>query len=77
MEVYKFYEIQHYMTLTRHVYSPHIDVASLKWWKTLSSENAGNNQHSHDRRRPLFQRKDNREKDEARLKNACPKGDAD
>jgi len=37
MEVYKFYEIQKYMTLTRHVYSPHIDVASLKWWKTLDA----------------------------------------
>ena len=29
----KFYEIQKYMTLTRHVYSAHIDVASLKpYW---------------------------------------------
>ena len=36
MEVYKFYEIQDHMTLTRHVYSPHIDVASLAWWKKLS-----------------------------------------
>ncbi len=35
MEVYKFYEIQKYMTLTRHVYSPHIDVASMLWWKYL------------------------------------------
>ena len=35
MEVYKFYEIQRYMTLTRHVYSPHIDVASLVWWQGL------------------------------------------
>lgn len=35
MEVYKFYEIQKYMTLTRHVYSYHIDVASLKWWESL------------------------------------------
>jgi len=38
MEVYKFYEIQKYMTLTRHVYSYHIDVASLKWWKTLNAD---------------------------------------
>ena len=28
-EVYKMYEVQKYMTLTRHVYSAHIDVASL------------------------------------------------
>jgi TRAP-type C4-dicarboxylate transport system substrate-binding protein len=25
------------MTLTRHVYSPHIDVASLTWWNTLDA----------------------------------------
>jgi tripartite ATP-independent transporter DctP family solute receptor len=35
LEVYKFYEIQKYMTLTRHVYSAHIDVASLVWWNSL------------------------------------------
>ncbi|MDT8377683.1 MAG: hypothetical protein RQ739_02235 [Desulfotignum sp.] len=35
MEVYKFYEIQKYMTLTRHVYSPHINVASLNWFNRL------------------------------------------
>jgi tripartite ATP-independent transporter DctP family solute receptor len=38
MEVYKFYEIQKYMTLTRHVYSAHIDVAALSWWKGLAPE---------------------------------------
>jgi len=27
--------VQRYATLTRHVYSPHIDVASLSWWKKL------------------------------------------
>ncbi len=36
LEVYKFYEIQKYMTLTRHVYSAHIDVAALNWWQTLA-----------------------------------------
>jgi hypothetical protein len=35
MEVYKFYEIQKFMTLTRHVYSPHINVASLNWFNGL------------------------------------------
>lgn len=35
MEVYKFYEIQKHMTLTRHVYSPHINVASLAWFNNL------------------------------------------
>lgn len=73
MEVYKFYEIQHYMTLTRHVYSPHIDVASLKWWKTLSPENQKMIQTAMtDAAR--FQRKDNREKDEARLNLLTQKG---
>ena len=37
MEVYKFYEIQKYMTMTRHVYSSHIDVVGLKWWNSLSA----------------------------------------
>lgn len=35
MKVYKFYAVQKYLTLTRHAYAPHIDVASYKWWKTL------------------------------------------
>ena len=34
-EVYKMYEVQKYMTMTRHVYSGHIDVASLAWWNKL------------------------------------------
>jgi tripartite ATP-independent transporter DctP family solute receptor len=66
MEVYKFYEIQKYMTLTRHVYSPHIDVASLKWWKTLDA----NTQDLIQRtiyEAAVFQRKDNRSKNAARL----------
>ena len=37
IEVYKLFEIQKYMTMTRHVYSGHIDVAALKWWKTLGA----------------------------------------
>jgi len=37
-EVYKMYEVQKYMTMTRHVYSGHIDVASLAWWKTLDAK---------------------------------------
>ena len=66
MEVYKFYEIQKYMTLTRHVYSPHIDVASLRWWNTLDT----NTQDLIQRtiyEAALFQRKDNRSKNAARL----------
>jgi tripartite ATP-independent transporter DctP family solute receptor len=73
MEVYKFYEIQKYMTLTRHVYSPHIDVASLKWWKTLDT----NTQDLIQRtiyEAAVFQRKDNRSKDAARLSLLKDKG---
>ncbi|MBU1002233.1 MAG: TRAP transporter substrate-binding protein [Proteobacteria bacterium] len=33
--VYKLFEVQKYLTLTGHVYSAHIDIASLAWWKTL------------------------------------------
>ena len=73
MEVYKFYEIQRYMTLTRHVYSAHIDVASLNWWKTLSGANQ-------DLIRQAiceaarFQRRDNRAKNAARLRLLEEKG---
>ncbi len=38
IEVYKFYESQKYLSLTKHVYSPHIDVACLSWFNQLSGE---------------------------------------
>jgi TRAP-type C4-dicarboxylate transport system substrate-binding protein len=66
MEVYKLYEVQRYMTLTRHVYSPHIDVASLKWWQTLAPETQALLQKAM-YNAALFQRQDNRSKDAARL----------
>jgi tripartite ATP-independent transporter DctP family solute receptor len=73
MEVYKFYEIQKYMTLTRHVYSYHIDVASLKWWNTLDAATKKMIQEAmYDA--AVFQRKDNRSKNEARLKFLKEKG---
>ena len=66
IEVNKFYEIQKYMTLTRHVYSPDIDVASLKWWKTLDENTQDLIQRSiHEA--AVFQRNDNRSKNAARL----------
>ena len=73
MQVYKFYEIQKYMTMTRHVYSPHIDVASLNWWQGLPPA---------DRKliracmveAARFQRADNRAKNAARLKFLKEKG---
>jgi len=73
MEVYKFYEIQKYMTLTRHVYSSHIDVAGLKWWNSLSADKqtliAGAIKDA-----ALFQRADNRAKDAGRLAMLGEKG---
>ena len=66
MEVYKFYEIQKYLSLTRHVYSYHIDVASLKWWETLEQKDQDMLQQAmYDA--AVFERQDNRSKDSARL----------
>ncbi len=73
MEVYKFYEVQKYMTLTHHVYSPHIDVASLAWWKTLDKVTQNFLQESM-RKAALFQRKDNRSKNSKRLTLLKEKG---
>lgn len=73
MEVYKFYEVQKYMTLTRHVYSPHIDVASLAWWKTLAPKTQ-NMLQSAMYEAAVFQRKDNRSKNSARLQLLKEKG---
>jgi len=73
MEVYKFYEIQKYMTLTRHVYSPHINVASLGWWKTLDAKTQQLIQKAL-YEAALFQRKDNRSKNAMRLNLLKEKG---
>ena len=73
LEVYKFYEIQKYMTMTRHVYSPHIDVASLVWWKTLKPEMQAVLQTAM-RDAALFQRADNRARDADRLEMLKEKG---
>ena len=73
MEVYKFYEIQKYMTMTRHVYSPHIDVASLNWWKGLKPD-IKKLVATAMKDAAIFQRADNREKDAARLKLLADKG---
>ena len=73
MEVYKFYEIQKYMTLTRHVYSFHIDVASLIWWKTLDSKTQDMIQKTM-YEAAVYQRKQNRDNNAARLKFLKEKG---
>jgi len=73
MEVYKFYEVQKYMTMSRHVYSAHIDVASLLWWKTLSAADQQMIKTAMIEA-AQFQRRDNREKDGARLALLKEKG---
>ena len=73
MEVYKFYEIQKYMTLTRHVYSPHIDIASLKWWQSLDEKTRRLIQQTI-YEAAVFQRKDNRSKNAQRLAFLASKG---
>lgn len=73
MEVYKFYEIQKYMTLTRHVYSAHIDVASLNWWNTLAPATQTMIREAMCEA-AKFQRRDNRDKNAARLQMLEEKG---
>ncbi len=73
MEVYKFYEIQKYMTLTRHVYSPHINVASLGWWEKLDGQTRDLIAQSI-YQAAVFQRQDNRQKNAARLDFLKKKG---
>ena len=73
MEVYKFYEIQKYMTMSRHVYSFHIDVASLDWWNSLDAEKQSLIQKTM-YEAAVFQRQDNRSKNAARLAMLKEKG---
>lgn len=73
LEVYKFYEIQKHMTLTRHVYSAHIDVASLSWWKTLDQDQQEMIQQAM-YEAAVYQRADNRAKNAARLELLKEKG---
>jgi tripartite ATP-independent transporter DctP family solute receptor len=64
--VYKMYEVQRYASLTRHVYSAHIDVASLAWWKTLRPADQEMIQKAM-QEAALYQRALNREGDARRL----------
>lgn len=73
LEVYKFYEIQKHMTLTRHVYSAHIDVASLSWWKSLDQVQQEMIQQAMCEA-AVYQRADNRAKNAARLQLLKEKG---
>ena len=56
----KFYEVQKYLTITKHVYSPWIVLASKKWWDGLSADEKKAIQDSAVVSRD-FERKDSRE----------------
>jgi tripartite ATP-independent transporter DctP family solute receptor len=55
----KFYEVQKYLSLTKHVYSPWIVLASKKWWDKLSADEKKAVQESAEAARD-FERKDSR-----------------
>jgi TRAP-type C4-dicarboxylate transport system substrate-binding protein len=61
------------MTMTRHVYSAHIDVASLKWWNTLEPATQSMIQETI-YEAAKFQRRENRAQNAARLKLLEEKG---
>ena len=56
----KFYEVQKYLSLTKHVYSPWIVLASKKWWDGLNADERKAVQDSAMAARD-FERKDTRE----------------
>jgi TRAP-type transport system periplasmic protein len=56
----KFYEVQKFLSLTKHVYSPWIVLASKKWWDGLSADEKKALQESAAASRD-FERKDSRE----------------
>ncbi|MBP2310269.1 DctP family TRAP transporter solute-binding subunit [Azospirillum melinis] len=56
----KFYEVQKYLTLTRHVYTPFIVLASKRWWDGLSADEKKILQEAAVASRE-FERKDSRE----------------
>jgi len=65
---YKLYEVQKYLSLTKHVYSSHIDVANLKWFNSLPPEDQKLIQEAMIEA-AHYQRKWNRENEATFLKN--------
>jgi TRAP-type C4-dicarboxylate transport system substrate-binding protein len=60
IESSKFYEVQKYLSITKHVYSPWIVLASKIWWDKLSTDEKKALQESAEAARD-FERKDSRE----------------
>jgi tripartite ATP-independent transporter DctP family solute receptor len=69
----KFYEVQKYLTISRHVYSPWIVLASKKWWDGLSATEKKAIQDSAMASR-AFERKDSREAESKALETLKQKG---
>jgi tripartite ATP-independent transporter DctP family solute receptor len=69
----KFYEVQKYLSLTKHVYSPWIVLASKKWWDKLSAAEKQAVQQSAEAARD-FERKDSRAAAEKALDYLKSKG---
>ncbi len=69
----KFYEVQKYLSITKHVYSPWIVLASKKWWDGLSVEEKKAIQESSIASRD-FERKDSREAGDKALDTLKQKG---
>ncbi len=69
----KFYEVQKYLSLTKHVYSPWIVLASKKWWDKLSADEKKAVQESAEAARD-FERKDSRAAAEKALDYLKSKG---
>jgi len=69
----KFYEVQKYLTVTNHVYSPWIVTVSKKWWDTLSAAEKKVLQDAAIKSRD-FERKDTREEATKALADLKSKG---
>ncbi len=69
----KFYEVQKYLTVTNHVYSPWIVTVSKKWWDTLSAAEKKVLQDAAVKSRD-FERKDTREEAVLALADLKAKG---
>ncbi|QTD44696.1 TRAP transporter substrate-binding protein [Ottowia testudinis] len=69
----KFYEVQKYLSVTNHVYSPWIVLASKKWWDTLSKDEQNVLMQAAKTSRD-FERKDTREEGAKALADLKGKG---
>ncbi len=69
----KFYEVQKYLSLTKHVYSPWIVLVSKKWWEALNADERKAVQESAAAARD-FERKDSRALSEKAIEFLKQKG---